>query len=84
MANILPANSEIPFYIVINQSSPPPIPMFYMFEVQIPVDAYPVFGLKRHFFLFVIDARRSQAERLVIQFNCRIRTGWQSAHKKFF
>ena len=29
--------------------------MFYMFEVQIPVDAYPVFGLKRRSFLFVID-----------------------------
>ena len=29
--------------------------MFYMFEVQIPVDAYPVFGLKKRSFLFVID-----------------------------
>ena len=29
--------------------------MFYMFEVQIPVDAYPVFTLKRRSFLFVID-----------------------------
>ena len=38
--------------------------MFYMFEVKIPVDAYPVFGLKRRSFLFVIDTRRSQAERL--------------------
>ena len=55
MANILPANSEIPFYIVINQSSPPPIPMFYMFEVQIFVDAYPVFDLKRRSLLFAID-----------------------------
>ena len=31
--------------------------MLYMFEVQIPVDAYYVFGLKRRSFLFVIDKR---------------------------
>ena len=31
--------------------------MLYMFEVQIPVDAYPPFGLKRRSFLFVIDKR---------------------------
>ena len=33
--------------------------MFYMFEVQIPVDAYPVFGLKRRSFLFVIDKTKT-------------------------
>ena len=31
--------------------------MFYMFEVQTPVDTYPVFGLKRRSFLFVIDRK---------------------------
>ena len=43
-------------------SSPPPIPMFYMFEVQIPVDAYPVFGLKRRSLLFVIDKKQTLRE----------------------
>lgn len=33
--------------------------MFYMFEIQIPVDAYPPFGLKRRSFLFVIDKKLS-------------------------
>lgn len=40
----------IPYSSTFFNSSPPPIPMFYMFEVQIPVDAYPVFGLKRRSF----------------------------------
>ena len=36
--------------------------MLYMFEVQIPVDAYPVFGLKRRSFLFVIDTTAARLE----------------------
>ena len=40
----------IPYSSTFFNSSPPPIPMLYMFEVQIPVDAYPVFGLKRRSF----------------------------------
>ena len=47
----------IPYSSTFFNSSPPPIPMFYMFEVQIPVVAYTVFGLKRRSFLFVIDKR---------------------------
>lgn len=39
------------FSIVLHSSSL----CFYMFEIQIPVDARPVFVLKRRAFLFVID-----------------------------
>lgn len=40
----------IPYSSTFFNSSPPPIPVFYMFVVQIPVDAYTVFGLKRRSF----------------------------------
>ena len=72
MANILPANSEIPFYIVINQSSPPPYRCFYNVYGSNPLGLLHPLGLKKTLLL------------VVIQFNCTIRTGWQSAHKKFF
>ncbi len=52
----------IPYSSTFFNSSPPPIPMLYMFEVQIPVDAYPVFGLKRRYFLFVIDTTAARLE----------------------
>ena len=52
----------IPYSSTFFNSSPPPIPMLYMFEVQIPVDAYPVFGLKRRSFLFVIDTTAARLE----------------------
>ena len=55
MANTLPANGEIPFCMVINRSSPPPVPIFNMFGDKIPADVCPLFDLKRHSFLFVID-----------------------------
>ena len=47
--------------------------MFYMFEVQIPVDAYPVFGLKRRSFLFVIDKNKEVTSRYLFIFRVRRR-----------
>ena len=41
-----------------------------MFEVQIPVDAYPVFGLKRRSFLFVIDKNKEVTSRYLFIFSC--------------
>lgn len=60
MANILPAYGEIPSCIVINRSPPPPVPMFLYVWVQIPADVCPLFGSKRHSFLFVIDKEPSR------------------------
>ena len=54
--------------------------MFYMFEVPIPVDAYPVFGLKRRSFLFVMDKNKEVTLRCLFIFSFAQERGDKRLH----